>query len=37
MAHSDIETAYHANIGVDEIIEEQRPIALRHDVSFGDL
>lgn len=37
MAHSDIETNYHANIGVDEIVEEQRPFALRHNVSFGDL
>ena len=37
MAHSQIETAFHANIGVDEIVEEQRPFALRHNVSFGDL
>lgn len=37
MAWSQIETAYHANIGVDEIVEEQRPVALRHPVSFGDL
>ncbi|TCD65889.1 hypothetical protein EIP91_002049 [Steccherinum ochraceum] len=36
MAHSEIETNYHANNGVDEIIEEQRPIAIRHNVSFGD-
>ena len=26
-----------ANVGVDEIVEEQRPFALRHPVSFGDL
>lgn len=26
-----------ANNGVDEIVEEQRPIAIRHGVSFGDL
>jgi len=36
MAHSQIETNYHANNGVDEIVEEQRPIAIRHNVSFGD-
>ncbi|KAI0634217.1 manganese-repressed peroxidase [Trametes polyzona] len=36
MAHSDIELAYGENIGVDEIVELQRPIALRHNVSFGD-
>ena len=26
-----------ANVGVDEIVEEQRPFALKHKVSFGDL
>ena len=26
-----------ANIGVDGIVETQRPFALRHNVSFGDL
>jgi manganese peroxidase len=26
-----------ANIGVDEIVETQRPFALKHNVSFGDL
>ena len=26
-----------ANIGVDEIVEEQRPFALKHKVTFGDL
>ncbi|KAI0356936.1 manganese-repressed peroxidase [Trametes cingulata] len=36
MAHSDIELAYGENVGVDEIVELQRPIALRHNVSFGD-
>ncbi|KAJ7144200.1 manganese peroxidase isozyme precursor [Mycena epipterygia] len=36
MAHSDIETTFHANNGVDEIIEKQRPFALKHNVSFGD-
>ncbi|KAJ7817415.1 manganese peroxidase 1 [Mycena leptocephala] len=36
MAHSDIETKYHANTGVDEIIDRQRPFAIAHQVSFGD-
>ena len=26
-----------ANNGVDEIVEEQRPFAVKHQVSFGDL
>ena len=26
-----------ANTGVDEIVEAQRPFALKHGVSFGDL
>ncbi|KAK7688317.1 Manganese peroxidase 3 [Cerrena zonata] len=36
MAFSQIETNFHANDGVDEIVEEQRPFALKHGVSFGD-
>ncbi|KAJ7666360.1 manganese peroxidase isozyme precursor [Mycena rosella] len=36
MAHFDVETNFHANTGVDEIIETQRPFALKHNVSFGD-
>ncbi|KAI0702846.1 manganese peroxidase 1 [Cytidiella melzeri] len=36
MAFAQIETNYHANNGVDEIVEDQRPIAIRHQVSFGD-
>ncbi|KAG6910464.1 vacuolar protein sorting-associated protein 1 [Tephrocybe rancida] len=36
MAHSEIETTFHANDGIDDIIELQRPFALRHSVSFGD-
>ncbi|THH28779.1 hypothetical protein EUX98_g5401 [Antrodiella citrinella] len=36
MAFAQIETNFHANIGVDEIVEEQRPFALKHQVSFGD-
>ncbi len=37
MAFADIETNFKASVGLDEIVEEQRPIALRHNVSFGDL
>ena len=37
MAHTDIEVKFAANNGLDEIIEEQRPFALKHNVSFGDL
>nr|AFR44748.1 manganese peroxidase 3 [Volvariella volvacea] len=36
MAHSEIETNFHANNGVDEIVEAQRPFAIKHGVSFGD-
>ncbi|OBZ66256.1 Versatile peroxidase VPL2 [Grifola frondosa] len=36
MAFAQIETNFHANIGVDEIVETQRPFALKHEVSFGD-
>ncbi|KAL1944843.1 hypothetical protein VTO73DRAFT_2463 [Trametes versicolor] len=36
MAHVDVEGAYHANNGLDEIIESERPFALKHNVSFGD-
>ncbi|KAH9851947.1 heme peroxidase [Lenzites betulinus] len=36
MAHADVETTYQANAGLDEIIEAQRPFALKHNVSFGD-
>ncbi|KAJ7203244.1 heme peroxidase [Mycena pura] len=36
MAFADIETNFHANLGVDEIVETQRPFALKHNVSFGD-
>ena len=37
MAFVDIETSYTASLGMDEIVNEQKPIALRHNVSFGDL
>ncbi|KAJ7154963.1 versatile peroxidase VPS1 [Mycena crocata] len=36
MAHSEIETKYRANNGVDEIIENQRRFPLKYNVSFGD-
>ncbi|KAI1791340.1 manganese peroxidase [Ganoderma leucocontextum] len=36
MAHSDVETAYPANAGLDEIVEVQRPFAIKYNVSFGD-
>ncbi|KAI0344625.1 short manganese peroxidase [Trametopsis cervina] len=36
MAFSEIETNFHANNGVDEVVEEQRPFAIKHKVSFGD-
>jgi len=36
MAHSDIETAFHANDGIDDIVNLQRPFAIKHGVSFGD-
>ena len=37
MKFVDIETSFPASIGMDEIVNEQKPIALRHNVSFGDL
>ncbi|KAK7688353.1 hypothetical protein QCA50_008725 [Cerrena zonata] len=36
MAHSEIETKFAANNGVDDVIEQQRPLAIKHGVSFGD-
>ncbi|KAI1791353.1 manganese peroxidase [Ganoderma leucocontextum] len=36
MAHSDVEMTYPANNGLDEIIEAQRPFAIKYNVSFGD-
>ena len=32
-----IETTFHASAGLDEIVGEQTPFALKHKVSFGDL
>ena len=37
MSHSDVELSDPANVGVDEIVEKLRPIAIKHGVSFGDL
>ncbi|KAK7455904.1 Versatile peroxidase vpl1 [Stygiomarasmius scandens] len=36
MHFSDIETAFPANNGVDDIVDVQRPFAIKHQVSFGD-
>ncbi|GLB44307.1 putative the amino acid sequence converted into a structural homology model presents the general folding and conserved residues forming the active site and substrate oxidation sites of a [Lyophyllum shimeji] len=36
MHHADIETVFHANNGIDGIVEVQRPFAIKHGVSFGD-
>ncbi|KAH8091363.1 manganese peroxidase 2 [Cristinia sonorae] len=36
MAHADVELEFKGNIGMDEIINEQRPFALKHHVPFGD-
>ncbi|KAI0063642.1 manganese peroxidase 2 [Artomyces pyxidatus] len=33
---SDIETNFHANNGVDEIVEEQRPFLAKHNITAGD-
>ena len=37
MAFTEIETGFAASVGLDEIANEQRPFALKYDVSFGDL
>ena len=37
MAFTEIETGFAASVGLDEIANEQRPFALKHNVSFGDL
>ena len=37
MAHSDVEMGYSENLGLDDIVEFQRPFAIKHNVSFGDL
>lgn len=33
---SDIETNFHANGGVDEIVEAQRPFVAKHNMTAGD-
>ena len=33
----DIETNFHANLGVDEIIDEQRPFIQKHNITTADL
>ncbi|TFY83704.1 hypothetical protein EWM64_g310 [Hericium alpestre] len=33
---SDIETNFHANNGLDEIVEEQRPFITKHNITAGD-
>lgn len=37
MVFDDIETAFHANNGVDEIIDEQKPFVAKHNMTAGDL
>ncbi|TBU54991.1 manganese peroxidase isozyme precursor [Dichomitus squalens] len=36
MHFADIETNFHANGGIDDIVETQRPFAIAHKVSFAD-
>ncbi|KAJ6528227.1 heme peroxidase [Mycena vulgaris] len=36
MSHSDVETLFPANNGIDDIVDVQRPFAIAHKVSFGD-
>ncbi|KAK0190116.1 manganese peroxidase 1 precursor [Armillaria mellea] len=33
---SEIETAFHANDGIDEIVEAQKPFIARHNITAGD-
>ncbi|KAG6920086.1 hypothetical protein DXG01_010154 [Tephrocybe rancida] len=35
MTFSDIETAYHANNGVDDIVEKQKTFVAKHNISAG--
>ncbi|KAG6807701.1 hypothetical protein H0H87_001075, partial [Tephrocybe sp. NHM501043] len=37
MTFSEIETAYHANNGVQGIIEAQKPFVAKHNITAGDL
>lgn len=34
---SDIETNFHANLGIDEIVGEQKPFIAKHNITPGDL
>ncbi|KAF8889890.1 versatile peroxidase VPS1 [Infundibulicybe gibba] len=36
IAFSEVETTFGPNAGIDDIVEEERPFALKHKVSFGD-
>ncbi|CAA7259209.1 unnamed protein product [Cyclocybe aegerita] len=36
MIFEDIETAFHANLGVDEIIDAQKPFVVKHGITAGD-
>ena len=36
MAFANIETAYHANIGLDEIVAIEEPFAKKHNMTPGD-
>ncbi|KZV89005.1 peroxidase MNP2 [Exidia glandulosa HHB12029] len=37
IAFGDIELAFEANAGIDEIVEDLQPFALAHGISFGDV
>ena len=37
MVFDEIETNFHANLGVDEIIGEQKPFVAKHNMTPGDL
>ncbi|TFK68125.1 manganese peroxidase 2 [Pluteus cervinus] len=37
MMYPEIETKYAENAGLDDIVHRQRPFALKHGVSFGDI
>ena len=36
MIFDDIETAFHPNIGLDEIVKLQKPFVAKHNVTPGD-
>ena len=37
MVFDDIETAFHANGGIDDIIDVQAPFVAKHNMTPGDL